>query len=159
MNIDKHQFAEGLTGGGTFFGFTFSEKYATITSGKVGSSLHKNEKRAFDALDEELRSMNTPDFDDDLSEIYALLDKDYTKPQPRNRELPDPQPQAPRIPEKKATGHESANTRELSRELLAGEPTAAAGKKRSSLIPLAIVAVLELAAIAAVIIWWLQWLG
>ena len=105
--------------------------------------------------------MNTPDFDDDLSEIYALLDKDYTKPQPRNRELPDPQPpvpqQTPRIPEKKATGHESANTRELSRELLAGEP--AAGKKRSSLIPLAIVAVLELAAIAAVIVWWLQWLG
>ena len=107
--------------------------------------------------------MNTPDFDDDLSEIYALLDKDYTKPQPRNRELPDPQPpvpqQPPRIPGEKATGHESANTRELSRELLAGEPTAAAGKKRSSLIPLAIVAVLELAAIAAVIIWWLQWLG
>ena len=123
--------------------------------------MHKNEKRAFDALDEELRSMNTPDLDDDLAEIYALLDKDYT--QPRNQELPAPQPpvpqQSPRIPEEKATGHESANTRELSKELLAGEPTAAAGKKRGSPLLLVIVAVLELAAIAAVIVWWLQWLG
>ena len=123
--------------------------------------MHKNEKRAFDALDEELRSMNTPNLDDDLAEIYALLDKDYTQPQ--NRELPAPQPpvpqQSPRIPEEKATGHESANTRELSKELLAGEPAAAAGKKRGSPILLVIVAVLELAAIAAVIVWWLQWLG
>ena len=123
--------------------------------------MHKNEKRAFDALDEELRSMNTPNLDDDLAEIYALLDKDYTKP--RNQELPAPQPpvpqQSPRIPEEKATGHESANTRELSKELLAGEPAAAAGKKRGSPLLLVLVAVLELAAIAAVIVWWLQWLG
>ena len=105
--------------------------------------------------------MNTPNLDDDLAEIYALLDKDYTKP--RNQELPAPQPpvpqQSPRIPEEKATGHESANTRELSKELLAGEPAAAAGKKWGSPLLLVIVAVLELAAIAAVIVWWLQWLG
>ena len=43
------------------------------------------------------------------------------------------------------------------RELLQDEEPAPA-KKRSSVIPLAILAVLELAAIAAVVVWWLQWL-
>ena len=116
--------------------------------------MFKDEKRAFDALDKELRSMNTPDPEDDLADIYALLDKDYTNPPEEPRE---PEPPAPRMPEMKAAGHESRETRELSRELLRDEEPAPA-KKRSSVIPLAILAVLELAAIAAVVVWWLQWL-
>ena len=112
--------------------------------------MFKDEKRAFDALDKELRSMNTPDPEDDLADIYALLDKDYTNPAEEPREQ---EPPAPRMPEMKAAGHESRETRELLQD---EEPTPA--KKRSSVIPLAILAVLELAAIAAVVVWWLQWL-
>ena len=94
--------------------------------------------------------MNAPEPEDDLADIYALLDKDYTKPQsePAAKE----QEKAPA-----ATGHESLETRELSRELL--EQTPAPGKARRGRIPLAIVALLELVGIAAVVVWWLQWLS
>ena len=118
--------------------------------------MFEDEKKAFDALDEELRKMNRHDQEDDLADILALLDKDYTKP----RE-PDPLPAAPRKPEKKAaaTGHENRETRALSRELLHEENQSTPARKRRGLIPLAILAALELAGIAAVIVWWLQWLG
>ena len=94
--------------------------------------------------------MNAPEPEDDLADIYALLDKDYTKPQPEP--AAEEQEKAPA-----ATGHESLETRELSRELL--EQTPAPGKARRGRILLAIVALLELVGIAAVIIWWLQWLS
>ena len=93
--------------------------------------------------------MNAPEPEDDLADIYALLDKDYTKqPEPAAAE----QEKAPA-----ATGHESPETRELSRELL--EQTPAPGKARRGRILLAIVALLELVGIVAVIVWWLQWLS
>ena len=117
--------------------------------------MFKDEKRAFSDLEKELRGMNAPEPEDDLADIYALLDKDYTNPAEEPREQ---EPPAPPMPEMKAAGHESRETRELSRELLRDEEPAPA-KKRSSVIPLAILAVLELAAIAAVVVWWLQWLG
>ena len=118
--------------------------------------MFEDEKKAFDALDEELRKMNRHDQEDDLADILALLDKDYTKP----RE-PDPLPAAPRKPEKKvaATGHENRETRALSQELLHEENQQTPARKRRGLTPLAILAALELAGIAAVIVWWLQWLG
>ena len=94
--------------------------------------------------------MNAPEPEDDLADIYALLDKDYTKPQPEP--AAKEQEKAPA-----ATGHESLETRELSRELL--EQTPAPGKARRGRIPLAIVALLELVGIAAVVVWWLQWLS
>lgn len=94
--------------------------------------------------------MNAPEPEDDLADIYALLDKDYTKPQPEP--AAEEQEKAPA-----ATGHESPETRELSRELL--EQTPAPGKARRGRILLAIVALLELVGIAAVIVWWLQWLS
>ena len=94
--------------------------------------------------------MNAPEPEDDLADIYALLDKDYTKPQPEP--AAKEQEKAPA-----ATGHESLETRELSRELL--EQTPAPGKARRGRILLAIVALLELVGIAAVIVWWLQWLS
>lgn len=94
--------------------------------------------------------MNAPEPEDDLADIYALLDKDYTKPQPEP--AAEEQEKAPA-----ATGHESLETRELSRELL--EQTPAPGKARRGRIPLAIVALLELVGIAAVVVWWLQWLS
>ena len=136
--------------------FTISKKYGTIILGKVGTPLFEDEKKAFDALDEELRKMNRHDQEDDLADILALLDKDYTKP----RE-PDPLPAAPRKPEKKAaaTGHENRETRALSQEQLHEENQQTPARKRRGLIPLAILAALELAGIAAVIVWWLQWLG
>ena len=101
--------------------------------------------------------MNRHDQEDDLADILALLDKDYTKPQEPAPWEPEP---APRKKERKptASGHESRETRELSRELLEAEEPAPA-KKRRGLIPLAIVALLELAGIAAVVVWWLQWLS
>lgn len=109
--------------------------------------MFKDEKRAFSDLEKELRSMNAPEPEDDLADIYALLDKDYTKqPEPAAAE----QEKAPA-----ATGHESPETRELSRELLEQTP----GKARRGRIPLAIVALLELVGIAAVVVWWLQWLS
>ena len=119
--------------------------------------MFEDEKKAFDALDEELRKMNRHDQEDDLADILALLDKDYTKPQEPAPWEPEP---APRKKERKptASGHESRETRELSRELLEAEEPAPA-KKRRGLIPLAIVALLELAGIAAVVVWWLQWLS
>ena len=119
--------------------------------------MFEDEKKAFDALDEELRKMNRHDQEDDLADILALLDKDYTKPQEPAPREPEP---APRKKERKpaASGHESRETRELSRELLEAEEPAPA-KKRRGLIPLAIVALLELAGIAAVVVWWLQWLS
>ena len=118
--------------------------------------MFEKEKDAFDRLDEELRRMNQQAERDDLAELKALLDKDYTKP----RE-PDPLPAAPRKPEKKvaATGHENRETRALSQELLHEENRQTPARKRRGLIPLAILAALELAGIAAVIVWWLQWLG
>ena len=94
--------------------------------------------------------MNAPEPEDDLADIYALLDKDYTKPQPEP--AAKEQEKAPA-----ATGHESLETRELSRELL--EQTPAPGKARRGRILLAIVALLELVGIVAVIVWWLQWLS
>lgn len=94
--------------------------------------------------------MNAPEPEDDLADIYALLDKDYTKPQPEP--AAEEQEKAPA-----ATGHESPETRELSRELL--EQTPAPGKARRGRILLAIVALLELVGIVAVIVWWLQWLS
>ena len=111
--------------------------------------MFKDEKRAFSDLEKELRGMNAPEPEDDLADIYALLDKDYTKqPEPAAED----QEKAPA-----ATGHESPETRELSRELL--EQTLAPGKARRGRIPLAIVALLELVGIAAVVVWWLQWLS
>ena len=110
--------------------------------------MFKDEKRAFSDLEKELRSMNAPEPEDDLADIYALLDKDYTKPQPEPAAAE--QEKAPA-----ATGHESPETRELSRELLEQTP----GKARRGMIPLAIVALLELVGIVAVIVWWLQWLS
>lgn len=112
--------------------------------------MFKDEKRAFSDLEKELRSMNAPEPEDDLADIYALLDKDYTKPQPEP--AAKEQEKAPA-----ATGHESPETRELSRELL--EQTPAPGKARRGMIPMAIVALLELVGIVAVIVWWLQWLS
>ena len=45
--------------------------------------MFKDEKRAFSDLEKELRGMNAPEPEDDLADIYALLDKDYTKqPEP-----------------------------------------------------------------------------
>ena len=122
--------------------------------------MHKDEKRAFDALNEELRSMNAPEPEDDLADIYALLDKDYTKPsQEPQKAAPEPAAAKSRKPGKKAaTGHASRETRELSRELLE-EPAAPAPGKKRSLIPMVLLAVAELALIAAVIVWWFQWLS
>ena len=121
----------------------------------------EDEKKAFDALDEELRKMNRRDQEDDLADILALLDKDYTKP--RQEQQTPGNSQAGKFAAQKqpaATGHEDSETLRRSSQLQQEQPAQPPEKKKSrSWIPLAVVAVLELAAIAAVIVWWLQWLS
>ena len=88
---------------------------------------------------------------DEMDEIYALLNTDHTAP--RDLETLRPRQGKPL----KATGHESKKTRELSRELLEEEPEPAAPKQKGKglLIGLGIA---ELAALAGLVFWWLQWL-
>ena len=86
-----------------------------------------------------------------MDEIYALLNADHTTP----RELRSPETRKDKP--LKATGHESKTTRELSRELLEEpeEPAAPENKGRGLLIGLGVA---ELAALAGLVFWWLQWL-
>ena len=121
---------------------------------KVGKPLFENEKDAFSRLDEELRRMNQQAERDDLAELKALLDKDYTKPQPPRDPAPWESGESIR-----ATGHENRELRSRSQELLREEDPQEPIGSRRKLIPLVLLAVVELILLAAVAVWWIQWLG
>ena len=120
----------------------------------MGKPLFEKEKDAFDRLDEELRRMNQQAERDDLAELKALLDKDYTNPQP---------PRAPAPWETgedlRATGHDNREVLDRSRELLREEDPLEPIDSRRKLIPLVLLAVVELILLAGVALWWIQWLG
>ncbi|MGN1016659.1 MAG: hypothetical protein ACI4PL_06655 [Faecousia sp.] len=115
--------------------------------------MFEKEKDAFDRLDQELRRMNDHAQEDDLAELKALLDKDYTKPQPPR--VPAPWEADERI---SATGHENRELRSRSQELLREEDPQEPIGSRRKLIPLVLLAVVELIALAAVAVWWIQWM-
>lgn len=124
--------------------------------------------------------------EDDLDEIMALLEKDYTKPrqepsvlqlmsgmdakeppEKKNKPAREKAPKAPGAGKKKA---EPAGQKPWE-EYIPQEPhrvgtgeqpdfdeTPVKPKKEWAVIPLSVVAALEIAAIVAVVIWWQQWI-
>ena len=100
--------------------------------------------------------------DEDLDDILALLEKDYTQPQSAPREKPE---QPEEKPEEQPVGpvlREEYIPQEPHRAGLGEQPdfdeTPAKPKKHWEVIPLSVVAALEVAAIVAVVIWWQQWI-
>ena len=116
--------------------------------------MFEKEKDAFDRMDEELRRMNQQAERDDLAELKALLDKDYTKPQPPRAPAPWENGEGLR-----ATGHDNREVLDRSRELLREEDPLEPIDSRRKLIPLVLLAVVELILLAGVALWWIQWLG
>lgn len=105
--------------------------------------------------------------DEDLDDILALLEKDYTQPQASAQQLPPPREEV-KQPQTKEKKPEATTLRE---EYIPAQPryngigdkpdfdeTPAKQQKHWLVIPLSVVAVLEVAAIVAVVIWWQQWI-
>ena len=151
-------------------------------------------------LERELAKAGSQWQEDDLQEIMALLEKDYTKPQepPRDeleelKELldkdytkeeppkpahfpplfgggplfrePEEEPEPTQEPEAAPEQPVEEPAEEIAEAVALGEqadfseePPEQPKKGWTSLLPLSIVAAVELAAIVAILIWWRQWI-
>ena len=118
-------------------------------------------------LEQELEKAGSEWRDEDLAEILALLEEDHTKPreqeqmQPLEEQLQEPQETMPLLVMEEAPVEEYVPT-EPHRAGTGEQPdfddAPVAPKKEWAVIPLGILAVAEIAALVAIVMWWQQWI-
>ena len=123
-------------------------------------------------LEQELEKAGSEWRDEDLAEILALLEEDHTKPreqgqmQPLEEQPLEEQPQEPQLQEPQETMPllvmEEYVPTEPHRAGTGEQPdfgdAPVAPKKEWAVIPLGILAVAEIAALVAIVMWWQQWI-